>query len=32
VQVEIIPYIFFVNFNEEFVAFEVAEPGNPAGA
>jgi len=30
VQVEVVSNIFFVDFDEKLVSFEVAEPTNPA--
>lgn len=31
-QIEIVADVFFINLNEELVAFQVAEPADPAGA
>lgn len=32
VQIEIVANVVFINFNEKFMAFEVAEPLNPTGS
>ena len=31
-QIEIVSDVVFIDFNEKLVAFEIAEPLNPAGA
>jgi len=32
VQIEVVADVFFINLNEELVAFQVAKPANPTGA